>query len=383
MNGRTTVVAVVTSTLCALASAGVADGARAGESAEGRGSIEMRGFGRTPSGERVELYVLKNGDLTAKIMTYGAIVTELRVPGRRGKSEDVTLGFDDLQGYLSDHPYLGATIGRVANRIAKGRFSLGGEQYTLAINNGPNSLHGGRKGFDKVVWKAEEVRRPDGPAVTMTYLSRDGEEGYPGNLAAHVTFTLMEDGLKIDYEATTDKATPVNLTNHSYFNLSGAIAGTILDHEVMIAADRYTPVDDTLIPTGEIAPVRGTPMDFTSPTAIGARIDQLKGDPGGYDHNYVLQGGEGRPALAARVRDPRSGRVMEVLTTEPGLQFYSGNFLDGTVKGKGGVVYRKHQGFCMEAQHFPDSVNQPNFPSVILQPGKTYTQTTIYRFKVD
>ncbi len=345
------------------------------------GGLQMMDFGKTPEGMPVELYVLKNGRMTVKVMTYGAIIAELHVPDRRGTPGDVVLGFDDLEGYLCNHPYFGATIGRVANRIAGGKFTLEGKEYALALNHGPNSLHGGRKGFDKVLWKAEEVSGPDGPAVKLTYLSRDGEEGYPGNLSASVTFTVTDDdSLRIDYTATTDKATPVNLTNHSYFHLAGPASGTILDHELMLAADTYTPVDDTLIPTGEIASVRETPMDFTTPTPIGARIDQLKGDPRGYDHNFVLRGGEKSPVLAARLYDPKSGRVMEVFTTEPGVQFYSGNFLDGTLKGKGGVVYRKHQGLCLETQHFPDSVHHANFPSIILRPSMTYTQTTIYRF---
>jgi aldose 1-epimerase len=344
--------------------------------------IEKMEFGKTTDGTPVELYVLTNGKMTVKVMTYGAIVTELHVPDRQGNVSDVVLGFDDLKGYLAGHPYFGATVGRVANRIAKGMFTLGGKEYTLAVNNGPNSLHGGKRGFDKVVWKAEDASGPEGPAVKLTYLSPDGDEGYPGNLSASVTYTVTDEGeLRIDYTATTDQATPVNLTNHSYFNLSGPAAGTILKHELMIAADSYTPVDDTLIPTGEIAPVRGTPLDFTTSTSIGARIDQLKGDPGGYDHNYVLRGGNGKsPVLAARVRDPASGRVMEVFTTEPGLQFYTGNFLDGSLKGKDGVVYRKNQGLCLEADHFPDSVHHANFPSIILKPGATYTQTTIYQF---
>jgi len=339
-------------------------------------------FGKTKDGTPVELYVLTNGRVTAKVMTYGAILTEIHVPDRRGTSADVALGFDTLEGYLGKHPYFGATVGRVANRIARGKFTLEGKEYTVAVNNGPNSLHGGLKGFDKVVWKAEDVSGPDGPAVKLTYRSPDGEEGYPGNLTASVTFTVTsDDALRLDYTATTDKDTPVNLTNHSYFNLAGPASGTILKHELLLEADEYTPVDDTLIPTGEIAPVRGTPLDFTTPTAIGARIDQLKGDPGGYDHNFVLRSGGGKsPALAARVYEPESGRVMEVFTTEPGVQFYSGNFLDGSDTGKGGVAYRKHQGLCLEAQHFPDSVHHPNFPSIILKPGDTYKQTTIYKF---
>jgi len=293
----------------------------------------------------------------------------------------VVLGFDNLAGYLGGHPYFGAATGRVANRIAKGKFTLDGKEYKLAVNNPPNSLHGGLKGFDKVVWKAEDASGPVGPAVRLGYLSPDGEEGYPGNLAVTVTYTVTQSAeLKIDYTATTDKATPVNLTNHTYFNLAGPASGTILGHELMLAADQYTPVDDTMIPTGEIRPVQGTPLDFTKPATFGARIDEIKGEPGGYDHNYVLRGDHNKPVLAARVREPKSGRVLEMLTTEPGVQLYTANFLDGTLRGKGGVVYKKHQAFCLEAQHFPDAVHHASFPSTILRPGATYAQTTIYRF---
>jgi aldose 1-epimerase len=338
-------------------------------------------FGKTKDGTPVDLFTLTNGGVTAKVMTYGGIVTELLVPDREGKPGDVVLGFDSLDGYLAGHPYFGAVVGRVANRIAKGKFALAGKVYALAVNNGPNSLHGGIKGFDKVVWKAESTMGPDGPSLRLTYLSPDGEEGYPGNLDVTVTYTVTRDqALRIDYKATADKATPLNLTNHSYFNLAGPASGTILDHELMLAADEYTPADDTLIPTGRIEPVRGTPLDFTRPTAIGAHMSELTARPVGYDHNYVLRGGSGSPPLAARVFDPRSGRAMEVFTTEPGVQLYTSNFLDGTLKGKGGVVYKQHQAFCLETQHFPDSVHHANFPSVILDPGATYRQTTIYRF---
>jgi aldose 1-epimerase len=360
----------------------VAQSKAKGKSKEHSGVRKMA-FGKTKEGTPVDLYVLTNGKgMTAKVITYGAILTELDVPDRNGKSADVVLGFDDLDGYLAGHPYFGATVGRVANRVAKGKFTLAGKEYKLAVNNGPNALHGGLKGFDKVVWKAEPLKKRSGAAVKFTYHSKDGEEGYPGNLTATVTYTLTErNELRIDYKATTDRATPVNLTNHSYFNLAGVRKkGNILGHELLLAADRYTPVDDTLIPTGKIEPVSGTPLDFTKPTAIGARIKQLKGNPGGYDHNFVLNSGGKRLALAARVNEPKSGRVMEMFTTEPGVQFYTGNFLDGTIKGKGDVVYQKHQGFCLEAQHFPDSVNHANFPSVILQPDQTYTQTTVYKF---
>jgi len=344
--------------------------------------IEKMAFGKTADGTAVDLYVLSNAKgMKAKVITFGAILTELYVPDRKGDLEDVVLGFDDLKGYLAKHPYFGATVGRVANRIAKGRFKLNGKEYRLAVNNGPNALHGGLKGFDKVVWKAKVLRKEDGPAVRFSYQSPDGEEGFPGTLKVSVTYTLTnKNELKISYRATTDKPTPVNLTNHSYFNLAGPKSGNILEHAVMLNADQYTPVDDKLIPTGEIKPVKGTPLDFTKPTKIGARLDQLKTDPVGYDHNFIVKKGRKRLALAARVREPKTGRVMEMYTTEPGVQFYTGNFLDGSLQGKGDVVYRKHQGFCLEAQHYPDSVHHDNFPSIILEPGKTYKQTTVYKF---
>jgi aldose 1-epimerase len=353
----------------------------AGGAPKSQGSVERMDFGKTPEGTPVELYVLTNGRVTAKVMTYGATLTELLVPDRNGKAADVVLGFDKLAGYLAGHPYFGTTTGRVANRIAKGRFTLDGTEYKLAVNNPPNTLHGGVKALDKVVWKAKDASGPDGPAVRLSYRSPDGEEGFPGNLAVNVTYTVTaDDALKIDYSATTDKATPVNLTNHSYFNLAGPAAGPILGHEMFLAADQYTPVDDMMIPTGELRPVRGTPLDFTTPTKIGAQIDEIKGDPGGYDHNYVIRGDGKTRALCARVYEPESGRVLEMYTTEPGVQFYTANFLDGSLTGKGGVVYKKRQAFCLEAQHFPDSVNHPEFPSTILRPGETYQQTTIYKF---
>jgi aldose 1-epimerase len=338
-------------------------------------------FGKTPDGTPVDLYVLTNGKITAKVMTYGATLTELIVPDRNGRLADVVLGFDNLAGYLAGHPYFGATTGRVANRIAKGQFTLDGKEYKLALNNPPNALHGGIKAFDKVVWKAQDVSGQAGPAVRFSYVSPDGEEGYPGSLSVSVTYTVTpENELKIDYSATTNKATPVNLTNHSYFNLAGPASGNILGHELMLAADQYTPGDDTMIPTGEIKSVKGTPLDFTNPTKIGAHIAEIPGEPGGYDHNYVLRGGGQAPALAARVSEPVTGRVLEMFTTEPGVQFYTANFLDGSLKGKGGVVYKKNQAFCLEAQHFPDSVHHANFPTTILRPGEKYSQTTIYKF---
>lgn len=342
-------------------------------------------FGSLEDGSPVDQYVLTNANgMVVKIISYGAIVTELLVPDKDGTLGDVVLGFDSLDGYLGEHPYFGAIAGRVANRIAKGRFTLNGEEYTLATNNEPNHLHGGVKGFDKRLWTGEIVESPDAK-VKFTYRSVDGEEGYPGNLDVEVTYTLTaENELRIDYAATTDKATPLNLTNHSYFNLAGEGSGTIHDHVLQIFAENYTPTDETLIPTGEIAPVKGTGLDFQEPTPMGARIDDVGQDPKGYDHNFVLNGyDESQPLRkAATVYEPTSGRVMDVFTTEPGVQFYSGNFLDGTLTGKSGQKYELQTGFCLETQHFPDSINHPNFPSTVLEPGSEYTQTTIYQFSV-
>jgi aldose 1-epimerase len=346
--------------------------------------------GVTVDGKTIEEYTLKNSHgIEVHAITYGGIIRSLKVPDRSGAIADIVLGFDTPQGYLSDPPppYFGAIIGRYGNRIAKGQFTLDGHVYTLAKNNGPNSLHGGNRGFDKVVWIAEGRQTAAGPAVTFSRTSPDGEEGYPGNLQVGVTYTLTDKNeLIVDYHATTDKATPVNLTQHSYFNLAGEGTGDILSHELMINADRYTPVDDTLIPTGQLAPVDGTPFDFRHPTAIGARINaddpQIKKGPG-YDHNWVLNRGAASGAevvLAARLTDPKSGRSMEIRTTEPGLQFYSGNFLDGTIKGKGGHVYGKRSALCLETQHFPDSPNHANFPSTILRPGQTYESRTVFQF---
>ena len=350
-----------------------------------KSSCKKMSFGLTKDGTAVDLFVLANSHgMTAKIMTYGAIVTELQVPDRNGKLNDVVLGFDNLGDYVKGppyHPYFGSIVGRVGNRIAKGKFTLNGVTYQLATNNGPNHLHGGLKGFDKVVWTALPVQVPDGVAVKFSYLSKDGEEGYPGNLKVEVLYTLTEQNeLRLDYTITTDKDTPKNVTNHSYWNLAGAENGGILSHELMLNADRYTPVDDTLIPTGELKPVTGTVMDFRKSTAIGARLKEVGGNPVGYDHNYVLNGAGKKLDVVARVTEPTSGRIMEVYSTEPGVQFYSGNFLDGSIKGKKGVVYNQYHGFCLETQHFPDSVNQPNFPSYVLKAGQVYASTTIYKF---
>src|SRR2546423_1386738 len=345
--------------------------------------IQRTDWGKTKDGIPVELYTLtnKNG-VVAKIATYGATLTELHVPDKDGKMGDVVLGFDNLAQYEKDSPFFGATAGRVANRIAKGQFTLNGVAYQLATNNGPNHLHGGIKGIDKAVWKAEAMETNKGPAGKFTHTSPDKDEGYPGKLDIAVTYTLTNDNeVKIEYKAKTDKATPVNLTNHSYFNLGTPAAGDVLDHLMFINADRFTPVDTTLIPTGELLPVKGTPMDFTKPTPIGSRIHEEPLPGGGYDHNYVLNGKAGELALAARVTDPKSKRTMELWTTEPGVQFYTGNFLDN-VKGKDGVVYKKHWAFCLETQHYPDTPNHPNFPSITLEPGQTYTQVTVHKFYV-
>jgi len=347
-------------------------------------SITKAPFGQTPAGVPVELYTLRNRHgMEAHIATYGGIVTFLTAPDRTGHYADVVLGYDSLAGYLKSSPYFGALIGRYGNRIAQGQFTLDGVAYKLATNNGPNALHGGLVGFDKVVWHVEQARvAPHGPQLTLTYSSRDGEEGYPGNLKIKAVYTLTEnDALRLDYTATTDKDTPVNLTQHSYFNLRGR--GDVLGHVVQINADQFTPVDSTLIPTGELRSVAGTPFDFRNPTAIGARIDtpdeQLKYSKG-YDHNWVIKKQAGALVVAATVYEPETGRELEVSSTEPGLQFYSGNFLDGSLTGKGGWVYAHRNGFAMEPQHFPDSPNHSNFPSVILKPGQTYRNTIIYRF---
>ncbi len=340
-------------------------------------------FGVTPSGEAVELITLANrAGMTVRVMTYGGIITSLEVPDRGGTPGDVVLGYDSLAGYLKDSPYFGAIVGRYGNRIAKGRFTLNGTEYRLAVNNGPNHLHGGLRGFDKVVWAAEPFESDSGVGVRLTHTSSDGDEGYPGTLHATVTYTLTDrNELVIDYEATTDRATPVNLTQHSYFNLAGA--GDILDHVLTIAADRMTPVDSTLIPTGNLVSVDGTPFDFRTPHRIGARIqvdDQQLRFGGGYDHNFVLnRGGPGVVSIAQLV-DSATGRTLEISTTEPGVQFYSGNFLDGSITGKGGAVYRQRAGLCLETQHFPDSPNHPEFPSTILEPGQIYRSRTVWAF---
>ena len=353
--------------------------------AAGKSGVTRAPFGKLPDGTAVESFTLRNArGMEVRAITYGAIIVSLRVPDRAGKFDDVVLGHDDLAGYLAKPSYFGAVVGRYGNRIAKGRFTLDGKTYTLATNNGPNHLHGGVKGFDKVVWKGEPASA-GGASVTFSYTSRDGEEGYPGTLSARVTYTLTDkDELRFQYAATTDKATPVNLTQHSYFNLAGA-GHDILGHELTIDADRFTPVDATLIPTGKLAPVSGTPFDFRKPTAIGARIgqdDEQLRFGGGYDHNYVLNRTGDGLVHAVRLVDPSSGRTLDIQTTEPGVQFYSGNFLDGTVKGKGGVVYAHRSGLCLETQHFPDSPNQPAFPSTIVRPGKEYRSETVLTFGV-
>ena len=339
-------------------------------------------YGTMPDGRAVEAFRLTSASgVEVTAITYGGIITSIRVPDRAGVPGDIVLGFDSLEGYLGNHPYFGGIIGRYANRIANGRFVLDGRTHTLATNNGPNHLHGGLTGFDKVLWTGNPAA--SGIGVTFTRRSADGEEGYPGAVDVTVTYTLRDSSLVVDYSATSDRPTPVNLTQHSYFNLAGG--GPIADHILELNADRYTPVNEGLIPTGEIAAVEGTPMDFRQPLAIGARIDQpheqlRRGR--GYDHNWVVtRAGDGL-SLAARVMEPASGRTLQVSTTEPGIQFYTGNFLDGTITGKGGQVYARRSGFCLETQHFPDSPNQPAFPSTVLQPGRPYASTTVFTFGV-
>jgi aldose 1-epimerase len=351
--------------------------------------VERTPFGTAPGGQPVEVYTLTNRQgMEARVTNYGGILLGLRVPDRDGRFDDVVLGYDSLADYLAESPYFGALIGRYGNRIARGRFTLDGRQYTLATNNGVNHLHGGLKGFDKVVWTAAPFENEQGMGLVLTYVSPDGEEGYPGTLTARVTYTLTADNaLVFDYHATTDKPTPVNLTQHSYFNLAGDGQRDILGHVVTFNADRFVPIDATSIPLGPLRDVTGTPFDFRRPTAIGARIqqddEQLRNGLG-YDHSLVLdKGGQpGALTLAAHVLEPTTGRVMEVHTTEPGMQFYSGNFLDGTLKGKRGAVYHHRFGLALETQHLPDSPNQPAFPSTILRPGEQYHSRSIYRFSV-
>lgn len=349
-----------------------------------KGTLTHSRFGQLPDGTPVELYTLRNSHgMEAQIMTYGGIVTSLKVPDKRGKLDDVVLGYDTLDAYLKSTPYFGALIGRYGNRIAKGQFSLDGVTYTLATNNGVNALHGGLKGFDKVVWTARPLPTANGPSLIMTYVSRNGEEGYPGNLLVTAVYSITEDNaLKVEFTATTDRKTVVNLTHHSYFNLRGS--GDVLGHIVTINADKFTPVDSGLIPTGELRPVAGTPFDFTTPSAIGARIGQTQDEQivlgQGYDHNWVLNKRGSELSLAAKVHEPMTGRTMEVWTTEPATQFYTGNFLDGTLVGKGGWTYQKRNGFCFEPQHYPDSPNHPAFPSTELKPDETYRNTIIYKF---
>jgi aldose 1-epimerase len=354
-------------------------------SKKGTSAVKKQAFGKLPDGTSIELYTLSNPNgFQAGIMTYGGTVVSLTAPDRNGKFADVVLGADSLEGYLKQTNYFGAIIGRYGNRIGHATFKLDGKQYNLPKNDGDNTLHGGPQGFDKRVWKATPAGAAEGQSLELTYVSKDGEEGFPGTLSVRVVYTLTtRNELKIDYTATTDKDTVVNLTNHSYFNLAGQGEGDVLGHQVTIDAGRFTPVDAGLIPTGELRAVKGTPFDFTTATAIGARIgqsDQQLKFGNGYDHNWVLNKGQGGLTKAAEVYEPKTGRVLEVWTTEPAMQFYTGNSLSGSVPGKGGKVYPIRSAFCMETQHYPDSPNKPSFPSTVLKPGTTYHTTTIYRF---
>jgi aldose 1-epimerase len=351
-------------------------------------SLTRTEFGTLEDGRTAHLFTLSNEEGTeVKITNYGGIITSLMVADKDGELEDIVLGFDSLEGYLQEGvPYFGAIIGRYANRIANAAFELDGQRYQLAANDGPNHLHGGEQGFDKVLWDAESFEGEEGVGVRLQYLSKDGEEGYPGNLSVEVSYTLTNDNeLKIDYTATTDKPTVVNLTNHAYFNLAGHDHGTIIDHLVMIKAEEFLPVDENLIPTGELRPVKDTPFDFTKATLVGRKINKKDHEQiargQGYDHCWVLNGEEGEMKLAASVHEPASGRYMEVHTTKPGIQFYTGNFLDGSLRGKG-ALYSHRSGLCLETQYFPDSPNQPHFPSAELRPGETYQTQTIYTFSV-
>jgi aldose 1-epimerase len=353
-------------------------------SAQGALMIKNEAFGTTPDGKAVELYTLTNTQgMEVRVITYGGIIVSLKTPDKKGHFADIALGFDDLASYLSRSPFFGALVGRYGNRIGNAKFTLDGKEYTLAKNNGPNSLHGGVKGFDKVVWAAQPFQKSGEVGLVLKYTSADGEEGYPGTLHVTVTYTLNDQNeFSIHYQATTDKDTPINLTNHTYFNLSGEGSGNILGVEMMLNADHFTPVDATLIPTGKVESVKGTPFDFTKPTAIGARIDNKNEQltfGAGYDHNFVINRQGPGLALAARAYDPASGRVLEVDTTEPAVQFYTGNHMT-KMAGKHGHTYDKRSAFCLETQHYPDSPNQPNFPSTILKPGQTYNTTTVWKF---
>ncbi len=345
--------------------------------------ITEQAWGVLPTGETISLYTLRNGKgIEATISNYGGRIVTLKVPDRNGNAADIVLGYDSLEPYTKPNPFFGTLVGRYANRIANGEFTLNGKKYKLAVNNGPNSLHGGTLGFDKKAWVAAVSK--DGQSLQLTYFSKDGEEGYPGNLTSVVTYSLDDDNaLTIDYAATTDADTVLNLTNHSYFNLAGHGNGKILDHQLSIAADRFTPVNANLIPTGELKSVEGTPFDFRQPTAIGARIDspdQQIQYGAGYDHNFVLNRAGDKPTLAARITDPGSGRAMDVLTTQPGMQFYTANHINGDIAGKAGAIYHKRGAYCFETQHFPDSPNQPAFPTTVLKPGERFHQITMFRF---
>lgn len=348
-------------------------------------SVEKAEWGKAPSGETVEVFTLKNGTgMTAQILEFGGILHSLEVPDKDGNTVDILLGCGSVDCYNENSPYFGATTGRYANRIAKGKFILDGTEYTLATNNDPNHLHGGNVGFDKVMWEGKAIQGDGEVSVELTYTSPDGDEGYPGTLENKVVYTLTNGNeLTVYFESTTDKATVINLTNHAYYNLGGHDSGTILDHELMIAASQYTPTDETFITTGAIDSVSSTPLDFTSAKPIGQDIAEIPGDPGGYDHNFVLDHNGESLALAARVKDPESGRVMEIWNDEPGIQFYTGNFLDGSFEGKGGAVYEKNNGFCLESQKYPDSPNHPNFPSPVLRPGETYKHSIVMKFSAE
>jgi aldose 1-epimerase len=355
--------------------------------AEGTSSLAIQKveFGKTPDGKTVNLFTIKNANgVELKVSEFGATLVSLKVPDREGNFKDIIQGFDNLEGYIKDNTFQGVTAGRYANRIGKGKFTLDGKEYTLATNDGENHLHGGVEGFGKKVWKGEELKTDEGAGVKFTYLSKDGEEGYPGNLDCTVKYILNNDNeLKIVFDTKTDKPTPVNLTNHAYFNLKGEGEGTILDHKLKLNAEEYTPVDNGLIPTGEIKSVEGTPLDFTEAKTIGADIEKVdKKFSGGYDHNFVLPESGNSLTMVCRVVEPESGRTMEIYTTKPGTQFYSGNFLDG-LKGKGGKVYDQHYAFCIEPQYYPDSPNKPNFPSCILRPGEEREEIILYKFSVE